>query len=758
MADPIGAALMAAVDAGAVGRAELSAAAALAARVRQGRTLTVMEQRQASRILERYRGDAERLGVAVPEREHPSVARVLAEPAQSSGPVVRTQWITRKLGKPPRPVREMRITVTVPFHMKDLVKSVPGATPQQDDDGSWLWHFPFGPASAANLLTALAGTGPQVSARVRAMAAEHADREAARAELLAEGTPVPPFDPTGLLREGITPWEHQARAIAFASRLSVALEAIPMGGGKTLAAIATVNQDARDRGPQRVLIVCPNTVRGVWPREVRKYSAMGWHIVNGRKPSRRARAGFTDISGAGNRLAEAERCLFDCGCGAPVHAAVVNYDVLAREPWSSWAPSAPIDFVIYDEIHKLKAHGGVVSKVCARWVPWSRRRIGLTGTPMPQTPLDVFGVFRALDPGIFGTKWTDFRARYAVAGNPAIPEMVTGYQNMADMAARFFSITYRPTVDLDLPPVTDITRECELEPDAARIYHSLDTELWASLKATADGGVEFAGELEGLTDIDHEWLSGEFEGHDHSTVTPANIMVKLLRLQQLTGGTVIDDDRRRVRVSHAKQKLLAEVLTEVGCHRAEGHEPEPVIVFCRFRSDLDAVAEVADEAGLTYGEVSGRRKDGLTAESEMAPVDVVAVQIQSGGTGVDLTRSRVGVWYSLGYSLSDYDQARKRMDRPGQKRPVVFVHLLASGTADFDVYEALDSRRSVIYRVMAAHDIDADRLGFTDTTTPADGHGDRRAGGAVDLPFERLIAAENARVGVPTAGWDDPAY
>ncbi|NUT90822.1 MAG: DEAD/DEAH box helicase [Saccharothrix sp.] len=748
MSDDIGNALVAAVDAGAIGHAEISVAAALAAVVRQGRTLGFAQVRSAQRILERYREQVQRAGVTVPVRTTRPVAAIAAEPPSRDAPVVRTQWVTRRTGKPPRETREMRITVTSPWSLKPVIDAIPGGVARKLDDGTWIRHFPFGPSSAANILYALDGAAPQVSPRVLAMAAEHEDRARARAELLDEDTPVPVFDTTGLLKPGIVPWGHQFRAAQYATRLSVALQAIPMGGGKTLAAIATVNRAAVTR-PQRVLIVCPNTVRGVWPREVRKYSGVEWHIVNGRRASKRAHSGFVDIAGAGNRLAEAEKTLFDCLCGAPVHAAVVNYDVLAREPWASWTPSERVDVVIYDEIHRLKAHDGATSKVCARWVPWSGKRIGLTGTPMPQTPLDVFGIYRALDPGIFGTDWTPFRARYAVMGNPSIPEMVTGYQNMSEMAEKFHSIAYRPTVDLDLPPVTDVTRECELEPDAARIYRSLDDELWANL-SRVDEGSGFGAEIESLSDMDPEWLDGE--GHDDSTVTPANVMVKLLRLQQLTGGTVIDDDRRRVRVSHAKQKLLSEVLDDVGCRRYDGHEPEPVVVFCRFHSDLDVVREVAREWGLSYAEVSGRRKDGLTAESEMAAVDVVAVQIQSGGTGVDLTRARVGIWYSLGYSLSDYDQARKRMDRPGQDRPVLFVHLLVSGTADLDVYEALDGRRSVIFQVMSAHEVDAARLGFTDREFEREQGGDGRSGGMVDLPFDRLIADERTRLGAPVAG------
>lgn len=746
--DVIGPVLLTAVDRALINRSEIGQAAALAAVVRQKRPLTVNQQRVAHRILTRNAEELARAGITVPELPHRPVREIVGGGGTADAPVVRTQWVTRKLGKPPVETREMRISVRAPFHLKDRLRAVPGAVPHKGDDG-WIWHYPMGPASAANILHALDGSNPRVSERVLEMAAEHQDRDSAR-EVLDESSPVPVFDTAGLIKPGVVPYGHQFRAIEYGTRLTASQWAVPMGGGKTLAAIALVN---RTRA-RRVIIVCPNTVRGVWPREVRKYTALGWHIVNGRKASPKARAGFVDIGSAAKRLAEAEACLLDCPCGAPVHAAVVNYDVLSRKPWSDWVPAERIDLVIYDEVHRLKAHGGATSKVCARWVAWSMRRIGLTGTPMPQTPLDVFGIFRALDPGIFGTSWTKFRTRYAVT-NPHLPEQVVGYQNTKELAAKFFSVTYRPTIDLDLPPVTDVTRECELEPDAAKIYESLDNELWAQVKRAASGSdrtVELGSLVEAITDLDLDSLD---LSEDESTITPANVMVKLLRLQQLTGGTVVDDDRRRVRVSWVKQKLFAEVLGEVGCR---GDDPEPVIVFCRFRSDLDAVAEVAADHGLSYGEVSGRRKDGLTADSEMADVDVVAVQIQSGGTGVDFTRARVGIWYSLGYSLSDYDQARKRMDRPGQTRPVLFVHLLTSGTADFDVYDALDSRRSVIHGVMSAHDVDAGRLGFTDRHLPEEERADgKRGGGAVDLPFEQLIAAEGTRMGAPTGAWKNGA-
>lgn len=765
MSQEIAVALLRAVENGVIGNAEISQAAALAGLLKAGHTLSVTQFDQATRILSRHHDQLVAAGIEVPVRAFPAggascLPGFAAQQPQKPGPntpMLNLRWIAVNAGKV-NETRERRIAVANAYALKDALKAVPGAKPHKDGQG-FVWHYPATPAAAGAVMAVVGPARPMLTAGVQDLVnAFHTQADAIT--VVDEDTPLPSFSTADLIHDRFSLWGHQRRSVELMSQFIASAQAIPMGGGKTLSTITAINrrvreqQDAGRTDTYRVLIVCPNAVRGVWPREVRKFSKVRWHIVNGKKPSKRARSGWVDIAGAGARLAEAERTLLDCHCGADVHAAVVNYDILSREPWKSWHPTKTIDDVVYDEVHRLKAHNGQISRTCAKWVSWSARRTGLSGTMMPQTPLDIFGIYRALDPGIYGPSWTFFRSRYAVT-NPHIEQQVVGYKNIPELAEKFFSIAYRPTVDLDLPPVVDITRECVLEKAAREIYDSLDDEMWASVtqytEVMGDGALQvgdtldrFASAYEG-GELNEEWVHEE---DGERTVTPANIMVKLLRLQQLTGGTVHDDEGNRVRVSHAKQNLLAEVLDEVGCSRGENREPEPVIVFCRFRSDLDAVAEVAAQAGLTYGEVSGRSKSGLSADSEMAEFDVVGVQIQSGGTGVDLTRSRVGIWYSLGYSLSDYDQARKRMDRPGQTRSVTFVHLLAEDTADFEVYGALDSRRSVIHGVMASHGVDATQLGFREQVVQDGEHGDGKAV-AAPLPFDSLLKAENARIGEP---------
>lgn len=529
----------------------------------------------------------------------------------------------------------------------------------------------------------------------------------------------------------------------------------------TASTVATANKvDA-----SRVLIVCPNKVRGVWPREVAKWSARSWHIVDGKKHAQRRNARPQDLTVA-DRLAEAESCLFDCQCDAAVHAAVFNYEMLVREPVASWVPQLPLDLIVYDEIHRLKSPTGKMSKVAARLVDFSLRRIGLSGTPMPQYPWDIFGVYRALDPAIFGHVWTPFKSKYVVTReregiSGKMEEFPVGItpEYSEEFARKVHSIMYRPTIDLKLPGVEHIVRDVELEPAARKVYASLDEEMFADLRKFARPGM--TGAQAGAEFLTANCWSGE-DGDDggdvNAVLTPKNILSRMLRLMQLTGGTVPDNGehdsdgrlvRQSYRVSYAKAEVLRDILDEIGCVPGMPNGPEPVIVYCQFRSDLDAVREVVEAAGLDYAEISGRRSDGLSARSEMTEfADVVGVQIQSGGTGVDLTRARYGIWYSTGYSLGDYDQALKRQDRPGQTRPVVFIHLVCAGTIDPDVYTGLSRRGSVVGSFLTARGINPAVLGIRDTVVPEEAV-DRsgRGGAAVALPIDELKPAPWDHVG-----------
>lgn len=599
----------------------------LAAKVGEGVQLTAKQRSAAWRMLRKYEDQLRQGGIDYADIAEPSAqVEVVPEEKLEAARVAQRVAIT---------VEDDRIHVRSPFKYKDVCKAIPAARWNQQKK---CWTYPASPTSAWEVHQQFAHAPTTVDAGFRALR----DEAQRRRELapLKEADDLPPVPVTKL-----DAWRHQRQAFWFAHGLPAAMLAMDMGTGKTkVTADLVVN-----RGHQHTLVLCPVNVIDVWPKEMRKHAGVPIHVLP------------LEGGSVEGRMRQADEVYHECRCGQQ-HMYVINYEAAFREPFASWATGVHWDLVVCDESHKVQAYNGVISKYVAKLRKNSDHRLCLTGTPMPQSPLSVFGQFRFLDPDVFGTSYTSFSHRYGIFGGYGGHEIV-GYTNQEELNEKFYSIGYRVGAEvLDLPPDHDVVRATRLGTAGQKLYNQVEREMYAELDGTG----------------------GE--------ITAPNVLVKLLRLQQITGGHVTDDDGRAHEVDGAKAELLEEVVDEIAAD-------EPIVVFCRFIADLDVVRRLAEKLKRRYGEVSGRARD--LVDAQMPPdVDVLGVQIQAGGFGIDLTRARYAIYYSLGYSLSDYQQSRRRVIRPGQERPVTFVHLTCAGTKDEDVYEALEARESVVEHVL----------------------------------------------------------
>jgi SNF2 family DNA or RNA helicase len=317
--------------------------------------------------------------------------------------------------------------------------------------------------------------------------------------------------------------------------------------------------------------------------------------------------------------------------------------------------------------HRLKSAAGKQSRTASRISDRVPFRLGLTGTPMPHSPLDVYAQFRALDKSIYGTTHAAFKARYAVMGGYQ-QHQVVAFRDLDDLRERMDRVTYRCKAGdvLSLPEFTDVTYTCALDKRTRQVYDAMEQDFVAMLEA--------------------------------GVITADNALVKLLRLAQIANGHATTEDGDSTQLGTEKRDLLAEVLDDLhGDYDAV--RQEPVVVFTRFRPDLRAIREVAREKGLRDGELSGTHND-LQAWHD-GDVDLLAVQLQAGGVGIDLTRARYCVYYSHDFSLGNDAQTRARVHRPGQTRAVTYIHLVAQDTIDEDIRAALEKRADVVETVLA---------------------------------------------------------
>lgn len=200
-----------------------------------------------------------------------------------------------------------------------------------------------------------------------------------------------------------------------------------MGLGKTRTAL----EAARAVGG-RVVVVCPNYVREVWVREIRKWWPGAVVVgVHGTKPT-----AIPD----GNVI-------------------ICHYDILYA--WADALASLDPAVVILDECHLLgndKTRQSKAARILARSAKY---RWGLTGTLLTNRPRDLWNIVDTLCPGRFGG-FFPFALRYCDAHKEQVtPTKVVwkfdGKSNTEELKRRLSHFVLRRTkkdVALELPPMT----------------------------------------------------------------------------------------------------------------------------------------------------------------------------------------------------------------------------------------------------------------------------------------------------------------
>lgn len=389
-----------------------------------------------------------------------------------------------------------------------------------------------------------------------------------------------------------------------------------------------------------MLIVAPLSILSVWEAEFAQFAAFDYALAV--------------LTGDSAKKADTLRHM----TGTALQVAVVNYESAWRmeQALTAWGP----DLIVCDEGHKIKTHNISASKAMHRLGAKAGYRLLLTGTLITNKAIDVFSPYKFLNPTIFGTSFYAFRSRYFDMVGYGNHTPVLKKSMEAELSARLHSIAYRAAKAdcLDLPETTDVVRQVELEPAARKIYRSLVKESFAEL------------------------ASGE--------VTAPNVLTRLLRLSQLTGGFLGNDENAAVQqISSAKLSAMEDILDSAV---AEGQK---LVIIARFLPEIRAICKELDGRGLRYACITGEVQDraAQVALFQNAPdVPVFVGQIATAGLGLTLTAASTMVFYSLDYSMSNYEQAKARIHRVGQRNPCTYIHLIAKGTVDEKVLTALRNK------------------------------------------------------------------
>ena len=446
------------------------------------------------------------------------------------------------------------------------------------------------------------------------------------------------------------PFQHQIAAFNKAISIPNFAALMEQGCGKTAVAIAAAGYRFQRGEVRRVLVVAPASVVPVWPKEFATHADFPHEVIALEGPVNKRKGALLYWKPNEGKL----------------QVAVTNYEATWRmdDALAAWQP----DMIICDESQRIKTPGARQSKAMARLGTIARYRMILTGTPVSQGPLDFYSQYRFLDRNIFGTSYYAFRARYALMGGYGNRQVI-GYQNLDDLVQKAHSVAFRCRKEdcLDLPEQVDQVMYCELEKDARRIYDQLVRESVAELS-------------------------------EENIVMAPNVLSRLLRLSQMTGGYLRVDEQTTL-VSKAKMGLLEETLDDLL------DAGKKVVVFARFIPEIEAIVKMLEKKkvahGLIYGATPMDARGGMVDAFQTDPeVKVFVAQIQTAGLGITLHAADTAIFYSLDYSFANYDQCRARIHRIGQKNNCTYIHLVARNTVDEKVLAALAEKKSLADQVV----------------------------------------------------------
>lgn len=392
---------------------------------------------------------------------------------------------------------------------------------------------------------------------------------------------------------------------------------------------------------------------GVWPKEFSDYAAFPYKVEV--------------LSGNMKKRAE-NLAKLESSEGA-LKVAVVNYEGLRTDIFDAiyaWDP----DLVIADESQRIKTHNAQQSKAMHKLGDQARYKMILTGTPVQNNAMDIYSQFRFLDKTIFGDNFYAFRGRYAIMGGYN-RKMVVAFRDIDDLVRRQLQCSTRVTKEdaLDLPEQTFITRTIPLEGKAKQLYQQLKRDSYAEIE------------------------SGE--------ITAPTVLVKLLRLQQFTGGFLQADEADKPEwVFDGKLKALEDILDDYVLG-----EGKKLVVFCRFRAEIGAIEKLflkkKIEFRSVYGDVKTEDRGQFVEDFQTGPkVQVFLAQIDTAGLGLTLTAADTCVYYSKNFNYAAYSQSLARIHRIGQRNVCTYIDLCVEGTIDTQISKALAKKEDLAKTVV----------------------------------------------------------
>lgn len=629
---------------------------------------------------------------------------------------------------------ELQITISGDNFSRDLavVKTIPG---RSFDFDTKVWSCPATPENAEKLMLALR---PSADAAILAWIKEH---KAAKADELV--TPLPD-DADVFVPWRDTLYDFQRAFVAWAVEHPRLILADDMGLGKTFQAISAITEysivKGTDLGPK--LIICPASVKGVWAREIKKWLGEDepYVILDGSYSPRKAsseevaKLGLEMPSdGKPPRLTGAQvKSLVIMDAAESNSWVIANWEQLRvtkeertrkikvklpngvermetrketveilREPLFG---SIKWEAVIADEAHRAKSRKSLQTR--GLWKCDAPMKLALTGTPVMNSPDELWPILRWLYPDEFGrsipARWKNGKQIQASVPKQAYwaffdmyvdhyesdyGKVITGARNPDALRYLLSKKLVRRTKGdkLDLPPKVRVVVPVTLGKKQRKLYEDAEKDMWLQVQQAIKEGDKSTAAFAKAA------VEGKVSVYDMP-----NGAVRTTRLRQVASTPALlgaEDDS-------AKLDTAVEIIMDA--------QPKQFAVFSEFVETCEFLAERLEKKGLRVGvwtgKVSTEERTELEDQFQAGEIDVLIGTIAAMGEGVTLTAADTAIFIERHWTPAKNEQAEDRLWRNGQENHVTILILEGVDTVDSSKVNPTNAVKSMIVGAVIQQD------------------------------------------------------
>ncbi|GAA0109269.1 SNF2-related protein [Clostridium tertium] len=436
-----------------------------------------------------------------------------------------------------------------------------------------------------------------------------------------------------------SPHNYQQFAKEFIISHPVCCLMLDMGLGKTVISLSALWELLLDRFDiGKVLIIAPKRVaEDTWPKEIKKWS----HLEE---------LNFSLVMGNEKQRLKA--------LNKKVFIYIINRENVA---WLVENYKWDFDTVVIDELSSFKSNRAQRFKALKAVRPKISRVIGLTGTPAPNSLIDIWPQIYLLDMGErLGRFIGGFRDRFFQA-DKRNREIIYSYKlregaeeaiynNISDICISMKAVDF-----LEMPELINNNIEVTMSTKEKKIYDDFKKNMIISV-----------------------------EGNELDAINAAGLSNKLV---QMANGAVYGEEKKVIHIHDRKLDALEDLI--------EGANGKSILVAYWYKHDLSRIKERFNVRNIDTSEDIEDWNKGKIPVALIHPASAGhGLNLQEGGSTI--------VWFGLTWSLELYQQLNARLWRQGQKNTVVIHHIVTKGTHDEDIIKALASKEANQSALIAA--------------------------------------------------------